>query len=413
MRAVVIAALGVAGCYSPTPPTGAPCGENNACPSGQTCIAGFCGGDGTGDTGVPMDTQDIDAPATCTTWNARHFQACAIPAPGGDLVLDASLADYTWDTNTGVLKGKMNMTVAVTTMVLQQTGGPEVLLASVNNFTVSDDANISVTGNRPLVIAVWENAVIDGDINASASLAGTGPGGANTVTTECPASAVGNPGTTTTPSHGGGGGAFQGAGGIGGSASSGNGVGLPVPTVIRGGCGGGSGGQSSGGVVGTRGAGGGAVQITARVSITIPAGGSIAAGGGAGSFGRIAYGGAGGGGSGGYIGLETPTLTVAGVLAANGGAGGGGASDVAQGSPGANGLTSANPAIGGPGATVSNVGACGKGGNGSAGGTLTGDPGVTTSCGGGGGGGGAGYILFWSPTTNVTGTVSPPALSGP
>ncbi len=402
-----------AGCYSPSPPTGVPCGENNACPSGQQCVAGFCGGTGgsndASDSDV-LDAPDIDAPATCTTWTAHHFAPCAIPAPDGDLVLDSTLADFTWDTNTGILKGKMNTTVPTKTMVLSQVGGPDVLLATINNFTLSDDANITVTGSRPLLLAVWGSAVIDGDISVSASFATAGPGGAAAQTTECPLTATGNPGATGTPSGGGGGGAFQGAGGLGGSTTSGNGTALPIPTVIRGGCAGGTGG---GGTLGPRGAGGGAIQITARLSITIQSGGSIGAGGGAGGFGRAAYGGGGGAGAGGYIGLETPTLTVTGTLAANGGGGGGGASDIGNATSGNNGATSGNAAAGGPGAAATNVGACGKGGNGSFGGTLAAQDGVATACGGGGGGGGAGYILFWSPATTVSGVISPPPLSGP
>lgn len=40
MRAVLLCL--VAGCYTPTPPQGLPCGEGDRCPSGQRCFAGVC-----------------------------------------------------------------------------------------------------------------------------------------------------------------------------------------------------------------------------------------------------------------------------------------------------------------------------------------------------------------------------------
>ena len=41
MRALAIFAL-VAGCYDPHPADGVPCGDNGACPSGQTCVGTVC-----------------------------------------------------------------------------------------------------------------------------------------------------------------------------------------------------------------------------------------------------------------------------------------------------------------------------------------------------------------------------------
>lgn len=46
---------GLVGCYSPNIRAGAPCGEGEACPTEQTCRAGFCRAD---------DGSDVDAPAT-------------------------------------------------------------------------------------------------------------------------------------------------------------------------------------------------------------------------------------------------------------------------------------------------------------------------------------------------------------
>lgn len=412
MRAIVFTLVAGA-CYSPAPPRGAPCGENNACPTGQTCVAGFCG-----DTGTALDSDIVDVipdVPLCQTWNARHFDACGLPGPSGDLDLPEALSDYTWNTDDdGALTGRMNTPITVITTVISQTDGPDILLASVDNFTLAAGAYIDVDGSRPLLIAVNGTATIAGTIDLRASFTTAGPGGfGGSTVVECPDPPTGDDGTTATPSSGGGGGAFQGAGGSGANAGGAGGVALPVPAVIRGGCAGGAGGASTTVVLGPRGAGGGAIQISARVAIEIVNGGSIGAGGGAGGYGRAAHGGGGGGGAGGYIGLDAPTIHVAGTLAANGGGGGGGASDVAQGSSGANGVTSDSAANGGAGAASSTVGTCIKGGNGSFGGTLDAEDASTSPCGGGGGGGGAGYILFWSAAPTVTGTVSPPALTGP
>ncbi len=409
MRALALALL--AGCYSPAPPAGAPCGENGACPSGMSCVGGFCGGGSATDAEV-VAIDAIDA-LTCTTWNARHVEPCALPAPIGDLSLTDALSGFSWDTDTGELKGKMGTVILVTTMTMTQADGPDVLLASVNDLTMEAGATLTVTGDRALLIAVNGTAQIDGDITANAVLGTAGPGGSGFTTDLCPSEQTGNPGTAGTPATGGGGGGFQGNGGRGGNTGGLRGVGLAAPpTVIRGGCAGGGGGVGTGAGA-PRGGGGGAIAIDARIAIQIGAGGSISAGGGGGSSGRAFYGGGGGGGSGGLIGLNAPLITVAGTLAANGGGGGGGASDIGTGGNGNTGAASANAAAGGSGATASTVGACGKGGNGSFGGTLDAQDGTTVPCGGGGAGGGAGFILFWSPTQTVTGTVSPPALSGP
>jgi hypothetical protein len=416
MRAALVV-LAVAGCYSPAPPAGVPCGEDDVCPGGQACIAGVCAKTDGVNLDAPADDSGpaIDAPALCATWTARHFDPCMLPAPGGDLTLTPALAGYSWDTSKPELKGKMNTTIPVTTMVVTQAVGPDVLVASVNNFTLDAGVTVDLKGSRALLIAVWGNANIAGTIDASASYSVAGPGGAgaSSNTLGCGGALTGDFGVATTPATGAGGGAFQGSGGQGGNVGGLPGAGIAPPMNIQGGCAGGNGGAGSSGLQGIRGAGGGAVVVAARESITITSSGVIHAGGGGGSQGRANYGAGGGGGAGGYVGLDAPSVTVAGTLAANGGGGGGGASDYSSATSGQNGRSDGSPALGGAGATASNVGNCNKGGNGSAGGTLVGAAGGTSLCGGGGGGGGAGYILIWSPALDVSGTISPPATAGP
>ncbi len=414
MRAwLVVLGVGVGGCYQPSAPAGVPCGDNDACPAGQQCVGGICGGTEPG-ADASLDATEIDAAPLCTTWQPRHFDPCGLPMPLGDLDLTTALSGFSWDTSKPVLKGKMNTVIDVATMVMTQQDGPEVLVASVENFTLEAGATLDLTGDRALLIAVWGTATIDGTIDADASLTVPGPGGAGAYAPAlgCGTDPTGNFGAAGSPATGAGGGALQGDGGTGGNSGGAKGLGGAAPTIIHGGCAGGGGGAGSG-AQGTRGAGGGALEISARQSITVGADASIHAAGGGGSPGRLALGGGGGGGAGGYIGLDAPAVTIAGTITANGGGGGGGASDVADGSAGGNGRADDQPALGGAGATTSNIGTCGRGGDGSAGGTLAGGTGASSSCGGAGGGGGAGYILIWSPVLDVSGTVSPPVTGGP
>ncbi len=424
MRAwCVVLALG--GCYSPSAPTGAPCTDDTQCPSSQRCIDGFCGGGGPGgatddaaaDTlGATLDAEP-DAPALCTTWTAEHFDPCAIPPPLGDVSLVSvdNNDRYDLDTDDGTLVDKDNAPIAIASMVVPQTDGPELMIVSVSSLTIADDVTLDVRGDRSLLIAVWDTATIAGVIDVSAAFTSEGNGGAGGTTAIaafCGGAPTGNSGAAGTPATGGGGGAFQGNGGRGGNSSGGAGLAIAVPTIVRGGCAGGPGGASTAATTGTRGAGGGAIEIAARTSITITSTGIIEASGGAGRGGPANFGGGGGGGAGGYIGLDAPNVVVAGILAANGGSSGGGASDSTAGTNGIGGLRSASQATGGAGAATSTVGTCIKGGNGSGGGILNGATAGTSPCGGGGGGGGAGYILIQG-TPTVTGTVSPAAIAYP
>ena len=67
MRASAFVALFVCGCFSPTPPSGVPCVDDEHCPSDQRCIAGRCGGGGGGDIDASQMAMDdgglvIDGP---------------------------------------------------------------------------------------------------------------------------------------------------------------------------------------------------------------------------------------------------------------------------------------------------------------------------------------------------------------
>jgi len=404
---VVLAALVASGCYQPTPPAGAPCGENDVCPSGLMCIGGFCvvePGSGSGGDGRPGDA------VMCDGFTAHHFDPCALPA-GGAVVLTTQYAPYALDTSGTVtaIKGKMNHLVTIATMVIDQGGTPALLISS-DDFRIDAGVALRVSGSRPLIIASRSNITIAGDISINgirtSPAAGSDPSNLCTVT--APTAGISGAGGA----GGGGGGGFLAAGGAGGAgdadtglkAGGASGAAVTVPTIVRGGCSGALGGSGGGGNA-AGGAGGGAIQLTAKSAITIA--GSINAGGGGGNPGTITDGGGAGGGAGGYIGLEAPSITIGGGIAANGGGGGEGNNATAV-IAGADGQVSTASALGG---SSSNCGAAGG-----SGGALSMPSGqsvtIVDTCGGGGGGGGVGFILVWGQLVAL-GTVSPMAIQNP
>jgi len=350
------------------------------------------------DTNLP-DTNIPDGGFPCESFSAEHFDACMIPEPGPVLT-----GSGTFDTTTGELDG-----VPVTSTMIDQ-GGTPARLISVSGFTVPGGSTFRVVGSMPLIVASWTHITIDGDIDVGSAVGGVTGAGANP--SSCRAATSGAPGDSG--SGGGGGGGFGGGGGNGGrgdlngteraGGSGGNAAGA-TPTIVRGGCDGADSGTGRGGGIGAKGAGAGAIQLTARTAISVD--GRVLAGGagGAGGASPSAAGG-GGGGSGGYVGLDAPTVTVAGTLAANGGGGGGGTSLSEPGFAGDSGRADAMRAAGGS-ADIADVGT--DGGRGGAGSTSEGET-VTgiLNGGGGGGGGGVGFVLVFSGAFSSGGAVMSP-----
>ena len=354
---------------------------------------------------VDIDGMIEDAPpVTCADFvpraNPQHVEPCDV-LPGGAWSVSSFLGVY--NTDDGAYAGGDDPTSF-------EVGDYRVV--SVSAFTVSPNATLRLIGSRPLVILAWDRIEVAGVIDVSSIRSGgfgiVDGAGANPDGDACVAAGAGE---NSQDSGGGGGGGFGGDGGQGGAGKGGNpnheagdaGPAVGVPTVVRGGCPGGAGG--SGGSRGFGGSGGGALQLTAKSSITIT--GRITAGG-AGGDGGHGDGGGGGGGSGGYIGLDAPQvqLGTSSILAANGGGGGTGC-DGGTGPDGENGKLGTGRADGGTETTIQ----CAKpegGGNGGAGATLTGDAGANSpGDSAGGGGGSVGYILAWSPSLTAQGTVSP------
>jgi hypothetical protein len=379
--------------------------------------AGIAGPTPDADPNVPdaPPTPDVPPGDPCLEWMPApaHFNPCAIMKPQGGLTLTVP-GTYTYDTGFGVLEDPQSNAIAHVREELMQSN-PVIRLISVENFTLGPDSTLRVTGPIPLLIASWSTITVDGTIDVSSSTT-IGPGaGYNTGT--CNAAEPGQPdnndGDGDIGGGGGGGGGFGDDGGDGGDGGKGDGLGGgkgtalgASPANVRGGCPGAKGGKGDrddGG--GGGGNGGGAIQLTARLSITIN--GKLHAGGQGGGGANADEptndltrdSGGGGGGSGGMLGLESSTIMLGtdAILAANGGAGGGGCD---------NGLA----AIGEDGrlddAKANKGGKNGNGGDGGDGGHLGSPAGVEGQggdSGGGGGGGGVGYIIM-STTPMITGS---------
>ena len=370
-----------------------------------------------------------EPPADCGSWKPRHFSACSLPAPLGPLKITGSGAIY--DTDRGEFLGGAE--VLHTSIALPQADGTVARIMSVASFTLEQTARLRVIGSMPLVIAVWGDATIAGQIDASSALDGFIGPGANP--NACTVATSGQAGIASKGSGGGGGGGLGGVGGAGGAGDVDNdpgraggtgGAALPAAmatVTVRGGCPGAEGGALGPGAMAPLaatsaargGAGGGAIQISARGKLVVS--GSIHAGGAGGAGGPGLEAGGGGGGSGGFIGLEGMPVTMTGSISANGGGGGGGAGSTATtvGNPGANATATNNSAGGG-----NQIQCSGAGGNGAAGSTLAGEKPSTTSgqfgqatCGGGGGGGGAGVITVRGFSGTPGNGFSPPPTLDP
>ena len=375
-----------------------------------------------------IDAFLIDAPPDCMQWSAKHFNACAIPAPLGDVTLTAALSPYQYATTNagGALTDKNGAAVSIASMQLTPTTGPAVALMSVRNFTVDSGAQLRIIGSKPLIIAAWGTMQIAGTIDAGSHRGVRAGGGSGP--SQCTGAPAASPGvdesTTGGGSGGGGGGAFRGHGGTGGPGDTGgqNGGGAggnPVtfPTFVRGGCPGAKSGKagpdattpSDTNTTAEGGLGGGAVQLTSRGALQVTATGVVVAGGAGGEGAPLGSAvGGGGGGAGGYIGFDAATLQIVGgaTVAANGGGGGASAAFDQTGNPGNDGNPSAVLALGGAAQTCAHAG-----GNGSAAATLAGADALQTAqaCGGGAGGGGAGFVGVFTGAGFTSGAIFSPS----
>jgi hypothetical protein len=295
-------------------------------------------------------------------------------------------------------------------LLTQSSGTPELVAIAVRSLQVTAGSKFSFSGSRPVVIVVYGDADIQGELGVSA-VGVTGAAGSNT---GCD-TGIGVSGADNDSAGGGGGGGFATRGGDGATPDSSKAAGGPggqassdiTLSPLRGGCAGGAGGLGNGSRS-PGGAGGGALQLSAAGSLRVS--GVIAAAGGGGKAAVSSGDAGGGGGSGGAILLEATQveLLAGGWLTANGGGGGGGRSYYSP-DPGADGAhASSTPAAGGKGTTTSPGGAGGAG-NVAAVSAPAPDCLTSWSCGGGGGGGGTGRVVLRANSCQLAGGISPTA----
>jgi hypothetical protein len=280
------------------------------------------------------------------------------------------------------------------------TGSAHAVL-SIGSWDIEENVLVKGVG-APLIVVAAGPITVNAVLSAAAVGSTPGPG----AVTDTSAPGVGTAGCSST-STGGGGGGFGSPGAQGGSFPESTGCVSPGGQVFgslisefTGGASGGAGDMPlSESQSGLGGGGGGAIQLSSAVSITVLSGGGIDVGGGAGQGGGAGTGA--GGGAGGMIFLEAPTITVAGILAANGGGGGTGDDPEQLGAsqPGTDGALGDVPAPGGPAEAEGQD--LSPGGAGAAGST---DAGAGTQSSGepSGGGGGLGRIWFRTRTTDAT-----------
>ena len=366
------------------------------------------------DASVPGDTSVTPPPPDALQcFGVGLLKLCLSAPPAGDRPLSSAI-----NTDAG----------GTCTQVLQQTGSPATApeLCGIAARTSTVQGSVAVTGRRALVligtdtVTVAASATLDASSTNSPRHGGPGadPGACSRYGTNGENSdngaGGGAGGSLATKGGNGGPGNLNGGGGSarGGTA----GAAQPAPAVLRGGCPGGRGGDGQNNTGGDGGSGGGGVYLLAGSTIAIT--GDLFASG-AGGDGTPNNGGqeqgGGGGGSGGMIGLDAPTSTIDGRIAANGAAGGGGGATTG-GKPGGDGTTirwNARAEAGGPGTGCGEQGQNLRIGSGAQGTALSstdnldGGPG---DCGGGGGGGGLGFVtLYGTFTGGTTGKmISPP-----
>jgi hypothetical protein len=288
-------------------------------------------------------------------------------------------------------------------VTITQSNQIQVGVYVARSWRIEPNATLAVTGSFPLALIATDQINVLGAFSAAATAGDTSGGGFTSpmnANTQGTGPGGGGAGTSATAA---GGGSYCGTGGSGATengstpASGGSPYGAPTNIPLEGGSSGGSGAEAA------TGAGGGAIELVAKNSISILAGGSIDVGGGGGNFGGTSGQEASAGGSGGAILLEAPSVTVAGVLAANGGGGGQGAG----GNSGSDATANNQPATGGNDSTRGSFG-----GNGSAGTTIGGAPGNDTagsSAGAGGGGAGRIRINTADGDAGLQGVLSPAA----
>lgn len=315
-------------CTNPT------CPPRNECETAGTCLGLVCGSyTPTNNGGLCNSGSGICDAGTCeqrftpfdSTTPASNFNPDAGVPRYDDLLINCNSTFHTGsDTAAATLTlcdgGTLTSAGNGAIEIAPQTNGPDVALLRVTGLTVGPGVTLTVNGRRPLILAVYGDAVIAGVIDGSAKGADRGPGAdPASGSSVCAGGGRGGQGTGEA-GGGGGGGAFRASGGKGGDGdhsgspggAAGTASGNNILSPLRGGCSGGRGGHgeltSTEGGLG--GGGGGAVQVTASKGLVVSGRINVNGGGGRGGSGGGKGAGGGGGGSGGAILLESKLVTI-------------------------------------------------------------------------------------------------------
>jgi hypothetical protein len=382
-------------------------------------------GGGGRDGDVPGSDADVDAtimpvarfPYATSNFDAESAQIKDVERVNA--VLDCGVTQF--DSTTLGFTGWCDAGDEPEVVVVQQMDGSDAVVVVLETLVIEVGATLRITGTRPVILAVFGDARIDGVIDASADGPLSGPGADR----DCGGAAGANAAAAVGSSDGGGGGGGGGFGSPGASGGEGAAVGGSAPAAaaggglegnaalvpLRGGCSGGDGAAGSSGGPTDGGGGGGAVQISTAGVLRID--GTIDAGGGGGSAGAATRSGGGGGGSGGAIALEAASFEFGStaVLSANGGGGAAGQSTMAddpETSGGADGAPGTAVAAGGDPGTFGGEGGAGAAGRMQAAAGGDGSTVAASGYGAGGGGGGFGRIV-----AHGAGVCSLPGISSP
>jgi hypothetical protein len=132
---------------------------------GLTGTAGVAGAGGVPGGGV------VSFPFTPNNFDPTIYQ----PSVSSSSTVSLGCGPSTFDSET-LAFGNWCGQFQPTPVVLQQSGGPAVIVLPVTSLAVAGGSSLRLTGSRPVVFAVFGNATIAGTIDASAS--GTTPGAA-------------------------------------------------------------------------------------------------------------------------------------------------------------------------------------------------------------------------------------------
>ena len=316
----------------------------------------------------------------------------------GPIVLNCGVSTY--DSTFGTFTNWCNQPQPLTLNQFRA-GEPDLALLAMQGLQIAQGSTLQITGTRPVVLAVYGDATIDGTLTGSADHDNLG-------TTTLPGSScypnhLGGDGFAYTQA-GGGGGAYGKNGSHGGDGtgnttggSAGSSWGS-LPADLNTGCSGGGGATylTSLALAPAGGASGAGVQLSAAGTLTVNGKVSTNGGGGRAPTAGAKLGG-GGGGSGGAILLEgnVVNITSTALITAQGGAGASGGTDSAGDATqdGENGHDSDGDKANGGQAH----GQAGNGGDGSSknsSSASSGDSAQDMTAGGGGGGGGYGRIYL-------------------